>query len=219
MSDRVSKFEDNAFSSKENNHSTKDSDSEDIDLDELMDELDNDEETNNIMMKHREQRMQEISEHLRTVSKKVSEDENFGNLETIDDESRLIKLSSSSDKPVIIHFQLPTFKKCHYMDEQLTKLSRKYLKTKFVRIDVQNSPFLVDKLDIKILPCVIGYIGGLERTRIVGFSKLGNDPNSFELASLERFLLSERLITSNTRGLFNPTQDNKSIDSDDDLDI
>ncbi|GMM56390.1 Plp1 protein [Maudiozyma humilis] len=210
MSQKVSQFEKDAFAAN--------SDS-DIDLDELMDELDNDEETDAIMARHREQRMNEISQHLKSVAKNVAEDKNYGNLETIDDESRLIKLSSSSDIPVVIHFQLPHFKKCQYMDEQLSKLARKYLRTKFVRIDVQNSPFLVDKLDIKVLPCVIAYVGGLERTRLVGFSKLGNDPNSFEPASLERFLLSERIIESNTRGMFASRKTTNRDDSDDDLDI
>ncbi|CAB4253934.1 similar to Saccharomyces cerevisiae YDR183W PLP1 Protein that interacts with CCT (chaperonin containing TCP-1) complex and has a role in actin and tubulin folding [Maudiozyma barnettii] len=219
MSHQIDKFERQAFSRNNNTSSDHDSDESDIDIDQLMDELDNDEEIQNIVSKQREARLQQLSDHLKNVSKKTSEDENFGNLETIEDEAKLIKLTSSSSIPVIIHFQLPHFKKCQYMDQQLSKLARKYLNTKFIRTNVEDCAFLVDKLEIKVLPFVVGYINGLERTRIVGFSKLGTDPNSFELGALERYLLSERLIKSNTSGFLKSTKIKSNYESDSSLDL
>ncbi|SMN19851.1 similar to Saccharomyces cerevisiae YDR183W PLP1 Protein that interacts with CCT (chaperonin containing TCP-1) complex and has a role in actin and tubulin folding [Maudiozyma saulgeensis] len=219
MSNQIEKFEKQAFSQNNEYNNDRNSDESDVDIDELMDELDNDEEIQQIMSRQREARLQQISDHLKNVSKKTSEDENFGNLETIEDESKLIKLTSSSTKPVIIHFQLPHFKKCQYMDKQLSKLARKYLNTKFIRANVEDCPFLVDKLEIKVLPFVVGYINGLERTRIIGFSKLGSDPNSFDSSALERYLLSERMIKSNTSGLLKSTRGTSGHDSDSSLDL
>lgn len=220
MSEKIDKFESQEFSKtnplRDNNGN---SDSDDVDIDELMDELDNDEEIQLIAMKQRELRLQEMSDHLKNVSKMAAEDEHFGKLETFEDEAKLIRLTSSSDIPVIIHFQLPHFKKCEYMDEQLSKLARKYLNTKFIRINVSDCPFLVDKLEVKVLPFVVGYINGLEKTRIIGFSKLGNDPNSFELASLERYLISERLIKSNVKNSLKNNRQYSSYDSDSSLDL
>ena len=220
MSEKIDRFESQKFSQinkSTDNHDNSDSD--DIDIDELMDELDNDEEIQKIALKQRELRLQEISDHLKNVSKKTAEDEHFGKLETFNDEAKLIRLTSTSNIPVIIHFQLPHFKKCEYMDDQLSKLARKYLNTKFIRINVSDCPFLVDKLEIKVLPFVVGYITGLEKTRIIGFSKLGNDPNTFELASLERYLISERLIKSNMNNSLKSTKLQSSYDSDSSLDL
>lgn len=222
MADRIRKFEEDIFYKQDNIQTiekSRDSASDDdVDIDELMNQLDKDEETNNVMSRYREQRMQEISEHLKKVSKKASEDDNFGKLETITEESKLIKLTSQSNIPVIIHFQLPHFQKCQYMDQELAVLARRYLNSKFVRINVEDCPFLVEKLNIKVLPCVLGYINGLEKTRVVGFSKLGNDPMRFPPIALERLFLSERLIKSNTKNSlsYNAKSGN---DSDSDLDI
>lgn len=220
MSEKIDKFESQEFSkTNPSQDDNRNSDSDDVDIDELMDELDNDEEIQLIAMKQRELRLQQMSDHLKNVSKKAAEDEHFGKLETFEDEAKLIRLTSSSDIPVIIHFQLPHFKKCEYMDEQLSKLARKYLNTKFIRINVSDCPFLVDKLEVKVLPFVVGYINGLEKTRIIGFSKLGNDPNSFELASLERYLISERLIKSNVKNSLKNNRQYSSYDSDSSLDL
>ena len=220
MSEKIDKFESQKFSKiNEPNTTNDDSDSDDIDIDELMDELDNDEEIQRIAFKQRELRLQQISDHLKNVSKKTAEDEHFGKLETFEDEAKLIRLTSTSDIPVIIHFQLPHFRKCEYMDDKLSKLAKKYLNTKFIRINVSDCPFLVDKLEIKVLPFVVGYINGLEKTRIIGFSKLGNDPNSFELSSLERYLISERLIKSNMNNSLKSSRIQSSYESDSSLDL
>jgi thioredoxin-like negative regulator of GroEL len=40
-------------------------------------------------------------------------------------------------------------------------LSRKYFKTRFVQIDVDHAPFLVQKLKIQVLPCVIMFLEGI----------------------------------------------------------
>lgn len=40
-------------------------------------------------------------------------------------------------------------------------MSKKHIKTKFVKIKVENAPFLVEKLQVKILPCVISFIDGV----------------------------------------------------------
>ncbi|CCD23579.1 Plp1p NDAI_0B05460 [Naumovozyma dairenensis CBS 421] len=165
-------------------------DDDDISFDELMDDLDDE----NIFSKYREQRMQEISDHLKTVKKNVN-DNGYGDLIEVKNESELIKMSTNVPK-IIIHFGLDTFAKCRYMDDKLKQLSRKYLNTKFVKVSVTLCPFLVEKLQIKTLPFVVGYIKGLEAGRLIGFSKLGNDPNGFPIENLEKFFLSTRVIES-----------------------
>lgn len=84
-------------------------------------------------------------------------------------------------------------------------IAPKYFNTRFLRVFVENVPWLVEKLDIKVLPCVICFVDGTAKercplplyfvlprgtkltttsTRLIGFEQLGNS-DSFEIAALE----------------------------------
>lgn len=56
-------------------------------------------------------------------------------------------------------------------------------------MDVEKCPFLVEKLAIKILPCLICFKDGVQLDRLVGFEDLGNSDN-FTTEQLERRLQS-----------------------------
>lgn len=45
------------------------------------------------------------------------------------------------------------------------KLATKHTDTLFLRADVANVPFLVTKLEIKVLPCVIGFVNGVSKLK------------------------------------------------------
>ncbi|CAO3694335.1 unnamed protein product [Rhizopus stolonifer] len=66
----------------------------------------------------------------------------------------------------------------------LEKLAEAYYDTRFIKIDVANAPFLVEKLQVKILPCIIAWKDGYAQTKIVGFDDLGNT-DSFATGALE----------------------------------
>lgn len=56
---------------------------------------------------------------------------------------------------------------------------------------VENAPFLVTKLKIQVLPCVLAFIGGKSVDRIVGFEGIGYTQDTFTTQDLEaRFLAS-----------------------------
>jgi hypothetical protein len=82
----------------------------------------------------------------------------------------------------VVHFYHSNFKRCEIMDKHLTvrwfsapsvypitnymqKLAQKYFSTRFFRVFVENVPWLVEKLGIKVLPCVICFIDGVSRDR------------------------------------------------------
>lgn len=50
-------------------------------------------------------------------------------------------------------------------DVLLQKLAPKYSKTRFIRVFVENVPWLVEKLSIKVLPCVICFVDGIAKDR------------------------------------------------------
>lgn len=210
---RVNQYEQNILSkqgrqSQEEN--TNDSDSDDVDVDELLNELEEEAEDNDVFVRYREQRLQEISQHVKKVENSVKFG-NYGILDTINEESKLIKMSSEINK-IVIHFQMETFGKCRYMNDRLKTLAQKHLTTKFVKVSVEDCPFLVKKLNIKVLPFVIGYKKGNEMMRLIGFSKLGNDPNEFPIENLETQLKMAGLLDST----FSITNSKRNNDHDDD---
>lgn len=100
----------------------------------------------------------------------------YGNYETISNEKQLMLMTTSTEK-MVIHFSHKDFKKCKIMDKHLEIIARKHTDTRFVKVDVEDVPFLVDKMDIKILPCVISFIDGAGVDRLLGFEgiSLGDD--------------------------------------------
>jgi thioredoxin-like negative regulator of GroEL len=61
-------------------------------------------------------------------------------------------------------------------------------------MNVENAPFLVTKLKIQVLPCVLSFIDGVSVDRIVGFEGLGYTPDSFTTKDLESRLLASGVI-------------------------
>lgn len=228
---KVSQYEQNILKKHQSQLQTNNEDiyeSDDKDIDELLEILEDELEDNETYLKYREKRLQEISEHVKKIEENVKFD-NYGILDTIDEESNLIKICSEIDK-IVIHFQLDTFPKCKYMNDQLAVLAQKYLCTKFVKINATNCPFLTKSLHIKVLPFLIGYHRGKEVMRLIGFSKLGNNPDKFPIESLEFQLRLAGLLDSGIESN-SPHQNNRysknyqngkyvhDDDSESDLDI
>lgn len=101
-------------------------------------------------------------------------------------------------------------------------LAPKHFDTRFLRINVDNAPFLVTKLKVQILPCVIGFIDGIGVDRIVGFEGLGNG-DSFTTKDLEARLLAAGVlvrakVTASDRLAIKKTQEKEEEYADDEWD-
>jgi len=81
------------------------------------------------------------------------------------------------------------------MDKHLELIAPHHFKTRFFRVFVENVPWLVEKLQIKVLPCVVCFIGGVSKDRLIGFEELGND-DAFTTATLELRLAQSGVIDS-----------------------
>lgn len=106
------------------------------------------------------------------------------------------------------------------MDNHLEHLAQKHFDTRIIRIDVDKAPFLVDRLAVKVLPCVISFIDGKSVDRLEGFEKLGNTDN-FTTATLESHLLSvgvfQRAKTTGNvkKSIFRVEKKEDDVDDDD----
>ncbi|KAL3481862.1 thioredoxin-like protein [Aspergillus californicus] len=99
----------------------------------------------------------------------------------------------------VIHFAHADFARCATMDERIRALATRHQDVRFARVDVRETPFVVEKLKIRVLPCVIGFKDGVAVERVVGFEGLGfggsDGANEFSTASLEKRLLSTGVLT------------------------
>ncbi|QRV72640.1 queuine tRNA-ribosyltransferase-like protein [Ceratobasidium sp. AG-Ba] len=160
---------------------------DDDDEDKLFEELEKDEFD---MSGLREKRMEELKAQIAKV-RDMRENEH-GRLTEITDEKEVIKTSANESR-CIIHFYHRDFRRCDIMNKHLETLAPRHFKTRFIKVFVENVPWLVEKLDIKVLPCVICFIRGVSKDRIIGFEELGNE-DGFKTASLELRLTQSGVI-------------------------
>ena len=80
------------------------------------------------------------------------------------------------------------------MDGHLKTIAEEHLETRVVKINVENAPFLVTKLNVKVLPCVIAFLDGVSVDRVVGFEGLGYEEDTFRTKDLERRLVDAGVL-------------------------
>lgn len=111
---------DQKYRGKNGDDDHDDSGNDDVSLDELLEEL-GDDDGDEFMSRYREQRLQEMSDALKQIKKNVQEEE-YGMVQTMLDENALMRLTTEKER-IVIHFFLPSFKKCQVMDKSLDKLA------------------------------------------------------------------------------------------------
>lgn len=159
------------------------------DEDALIAELEDDDDT--AFSALREKRLEQL--HAEVNRAKLMQESSYGTYREIKDEKEVLDLTTSC-KFAVVHFMKPDFNRCRIMDEKLRPLAEKHFDTRFVSVNVENAPFLVVKLKIQVLPCVICFIDGIGVDRIIGFEGLGTKPDSFKLSELEDRLLASGVL-------------------------
>jgi thioredoxin-like negative regulator of GroEL len=103
-------------------------------------------------------------------------------------------------------------------------LAPKHFDTRFLKISVGNAPFLVTKLNVRVLPCVIAFLDGISVDRITGFEGLGTG-DKFATKDLERrlvqsgVLVREKMsesdgINNHQRAIQSNEERNENVDED-----
>ncbi|KAJ1505113.1 hypothetical protein HMI54_006258, partial [Coelomomyces lativittatus] len=165
------------------------SDSNDSDSDsELFETL----ETDADLSSYREKRIEQLK--LEVAKAKEERETHFGTCEEIYDEKEIFKITTSHPR-CVLHLFHKDFRRCAIMDMHLQLLAKKYPKTKFMKMNVEKATFLVHHLKVKILPCVIFFIDGITKERLIGFEELGNT-DDFPTILLEKRLHQAKVIAS-----------------------
>jgi len=138
-----------------------------LDEDALFAELENDD----ALPALRERRIQQLHEEFSRVQTSRSSHETYGGIKS---EKELLDLTTTVER-CVVHFFHEDFHRCAVMDRHLEKLAERHYEVRFVRTDVKDAAWVCEKLAVRVLPCVIGFVGGKSVVRVTGFEGLGGD--------------------------------------------
>jgi len=138
----------------------------------------------------REQRMEQIRREVAELERMRHAE--HGAYTEMDKEKEVMDLTLKT-RLVVLHFFHSEFRRCAIMDKHLQEMASRHFETKFIKINVEKAPFLVDRLKVQVLPCVLSFVDGANVDRVVGFEDLGNT-DSFTTAALELRLASTGVI-------------------------
>ena len=143
---------------------------------------------------YRAQRLQ----HLKTeakVSRANVESKTTASYATLKDDDETLRFTTEYERAVL-HFFHPDFARCSTMDQHCQDIASKHAElgnadVAFGRVDVKNAPFVVEKLGIRILPCVLGFVKGVVKGRVTGFEGIswGKEDSTVVTAALEEKLV------------------------------
>lgn len=155
-------------------------------------------------LSYRDHRIQQLNAEL--ASQKTNRDKSNTNhgaglrdsaYPTLDGDQAVLNLTTEATR-CIVHFAHDDFARCGVMDARLEELAGRHFEVRFARVDVRSTPFLVEKLGIRVLPCVIGFKDGVGVDRVVGFEGLGTGgvegTDKFSVQTLEKRLLYKKVL-------------------------
>lgn len=96
-----------------------------------------------------------------------------GTYSYIQDQKEFFEAVKKSEK-VVVHFFRPTTWRCQILDKHMTDLAAKHIETRFVKVDAEKSPFLVEQLKIQVIPTILLVVKSKVVDRIIGFEDLGS---------------------------------------------
>lgn len=74
---------------------------------------------------------------------------------------------------MVVHFYRGVTPRCQIVDAHLSRLAPKHLETRFVKIDAEKNPFLVERLGVILMPTIVLIKDGKTNHAIHGFDEFG----------------------------------------------
>jgi hypothetical protein len=94
---------------------------------------------------------------------------------------------AKKSRHLVCHFYRPSTWRCEIVDKHLNLLAEKHIDCRFVKINIEKSPYLAEKLRILMLPTVMIVNDGRTEHSIIGFDEMGGT-DDFETDILEEIL-------------------------------
>lgn len=89
------------------------------------------------------------------------------------DEKEFFEVSKKSPN-IICHFYRDGAERCKIVDMHLAILAKKHIEAKFCKVNAEKSPFLTQRLRIKVIPTIACIKDSKTKDYVVGFTDLGN---------------------------------------------
>lgn len=115
-----------------------------------------------------------------------------GEYQELADEKDIFQAYKKSKNVVCHFFRNETFR-CKIVDKHLTKLAQKHIETRFCKVNAERCPFLVERLQIKVIPTIAIIHNEKVCDYIVGFTDLGNH-DEFSTEMMEWRLAQSKVI-------------------------
>ncbi|EXJ62596.1 hypothetical protein A1O7_03034 [Cladophialophora yegresii CBS 114405] len=140
---------------------------EDEDADAILASLEEEDDTS-----YRAQRMQEFNSAATTTVVNTASQAYV----TLSSDDEALSFTTEHERAVV-HFFHPDFARCSTMDSHCKTIAQRHAEyaegdVAFAKINVNHAPFVVEKLGVRVLPCVIGFVKGVVKGRITGFEGL-----------------------------------------------
>lgn len=135
-------------------------------------------------------------------------------------EKEFFSLIEAKSERILAHFYHPEFEKCNLLHNALAKIAYDHPETLFIKINATESPFLVSKLALKVLPSMFFFEGGVVKDTMLGFEGFGSE-KTFALKDLLHRLAKKKAIQLNEEEHFEINKKKKETkhvggESDDD---
>lgn len=199
---------------------------EDIDRDVVLAELENEDPSFSYHTQRIEQFQAELTDRKHEFKPSATTIlENFNSrdsLVTLATDQELLDYTTKYHR-CIVHFFHPDFVKCVIMGKHLYHLAQSHHEVHFAQVDVRNIPFVVEKLKIRVLPCVVCFSDGIGIDRFVGFEGLGlagmDAVDEFRTRELERRFVKKGILEKSKLGDDFGDNDSCSIQSDEEKNL
>lgn len=106
-----------------------------------------------------------------------------GGYEELPDEKSFFDATKKSKK-VVCHFYLSSVERCKILDMHLQLIAPKHIGTRFVRANADKFPFLMQRLNIRVIPTIAIVMDSITVDYIRGFGDLGGI-DDFKTETLE----------------------------------
>ncbi|XP_036324389.1 thioredoxin domain-containing protein 9 [Rhagoletis pomonella] len=119
----------------------------------------------------REQRLKEMKDLNRKKQEWLKN--GHGTYSELADEKEFFEVSKKSPN-IVCHFYRDSTERCRIVDMHLKILATKHIEAKFCKVNAEKSPFLTQRLRIKVIPTIALVKDSKTKDFIVGFTDLGN---------------------------------------------
>ena len=81
--------------------------------------------------------------------------------------------AAKKSQRLVVHFFRGVTPRCQIVDAHFAKLAETHLETRFLKIDAEKNPFLVERLEIIVMPTIVLIKEGRTEHSIRGFDEFG----------------------------------------------